>query len=125
MNLLLDTHVLLWAAGAPERRSIATQNLLDDTSHNVFFSVASIWEITIKHGLQRDDFKIDPRLLRRGLLDNGYNELDISSEHCLKSFDKRGECISQSCPLFKREPGQLKDRHALHALKTPGSLTGF
>ena len=35
----------------------------------------------IKRGLGRDDFKVDPRLLRRGLLDNGYSELPISSEH--------------------------------------------
>jgi PIN domain nuclease of toxin-antitoxin system len=37
--------------------------------------------VVIKRGLGRDDFKVDPRLLRRGLLDNGYSELPISSEH--------------------------------------------
>lgn len=41
----------------------------------------SLWEVVIKRGLGRDDFKVDPRLLRRGLLDNGYSELPISSEH--------------------------------------------
>jgi PIN domain nuclease of toxin-antitoxin system len=43
--------------------------------------VSSLWEVVIKRGLGRDDFKVDPRLLRRGLLDNGYSELPISSEH--------------------------------------------
>jgi PIN domain nuclease of toxin-antitoxin system len=41
----------------------------------------SLWEVVIKRGLGRDDFKVDPRLLRRGLLDNGYSELPIGSQH--------------------------------------------
>jgi PIN domain nuclease of toxin-antitoxin system len=40
-----------------------------------------LWEITIKSGLGRPDFQVDARLLRRGLLDNGYSELSIASEH--------------------------------------------
>jgi len=39
--------------------------------------------VTIKRALGRDDFEVDPHLLRRGLLDNGYGELPISSEHAL------------------------------------------
>ena len=49
--------------------------------NELIFSTASLWEVVIKRGLGRDDFKVDPRLLRRGLLDNGYSELPISSEH--------------------------------------------
>jgi len=37
--------------------------------------------VAIKHGLGRDDFKVDTRLLRRGLLDNGYSEVPILSDH--------------------------------------------
>ncbi|MCK9513855.1 MAG: type II toxin-antitoxin system VapC family toxin [Pigmentiphaga sp.] len=37
--------------------------------------------MTIKLGLGRADFQVDPRLLRRGLLDNHYEELVITSEH--------------------------------------------
>ena len=47
------------------------------------FSVGSLWEVAIKRGLCRTDFTVDPRLLRRGLLDNNYNELVISGEHAL------------------------------------------
>jgi len=38
-------------------------------------------KVVIKRGLGRADFKVDARLLRRGLLDNGYSELPIGSEH--------------------------------------------
>ena len=81
MKLLLDTHLLLWAAGRPERLSDAARELLEADDNELVFSTASLWEIVIKRGLGREDFKVDPRLLRRGLLDNGYSELPIGSEH--------------------------------------------
>ena len=83
MKLLLDTHVLLWAAGQPERLPLAARELLDDPRNEPIFSSASLWEIAIKSGLGRDDFQVNARLLRRGLLDNGYGELPISSEHAV------------------------------------------
>lgn len=81
MKLLLDTHVLLWAAGGSVRDEAAS--LVNDPANELIFSAASIWEITIKNGLGRDDFRVDPNLLRRGLLDNGYVELPITGAHAL------------------------------------------
>lgn len=81
MKFLLDTHLLLWAAGEPRRLSKAARHLIDAEGSELIFSAASLWEIVIKRGLGREDFKVDARLLRRGLLDNGYSELPIASEH--------------------------------------------
>ena len=83
MKLLLDTQLLLWAAGNPERLPGAARRLLDDPQNEPIFSSASLWEVAIKHGLGRGDFRADTRLLRRGLLDNGYGELPITSEHAV------------------------------------------
>jgi len=83
MKLLLDTHLLLWAAGELERLSEEVRGLLNAKENDLLFSAASLWEITIKSGLGRDDFQVDARLLRRGLLDNGYSELPISSAHAV------------------------------------------
>ena len=83
MKLLLDTHLLLWAAGSPERFPEVALSLLEDPKNELIFSAASLWEITIKRGLGRADFQVDARVLRRGLLDNGYQELPISSEHAV------------------------------------------
>ena len=83
MKLLLDTQILLWAAGQPERLAPATRRLLASPRTELMFSAASLWEIAIKNGLGRHDFKAEPRLLRRGLLDNGYAELPITSEHAV------------------------------------------
>ena len=81
MKLLLDTHLLLWASGSPNRLSAAALKLIKAPANELLFSAASIWEAAIKRGLGRTDFQADPRLLRRGLLDNGYSELPILSHH--------------------------------------------
>ena len=83
MNLLLDTHVLLWAAGNPDRLSETARTLIIDENNTLFFSAASVWEIVIKSGLGRNDFSVDPNLFRRSLQDNGYLELPILSQHVL------------------------------------------
>lgn len=83
MRLLLDTHVLLWAAGEPEKLSEPARRLLLDESNDLFFSSASIWEIVIKRSLGRDDFRIDPYRLRKMLVMNGYTEIAVASDHAL------------------------------------------
>lgn len=81
MKLLLDTHLLLWAAGGSDQMPAEAVRLLNDPANELFFSPASLWEVVIKNGLGRADFKVDPHLLRRGLMDNGYSELSITSVH--------------------------------------------
>ena len=83
MKLLLDTHLLLRAAGDPEKLLSKAKALLEDPENLLLFSPASLWEVTIKASLGRDDFDVDPRMLRRGLLDNGYTELPINSLHAV------------------------------------------
>lgn len=83
MKLLLDTHLLLWAAEDSPRLSPAARALINDPANDLIFSAASLWEIAIKRNLGRDDFKVEPRVLRRGLVDNGYTELPITGEHTL------------------------------------------
>lgn len=95
MKLLLDTHLLLWAAGQPERLSAKARRLINDKGNELLFSAASLWEVAIKRGLGREDFKVDARLLRRGLLDNGYQELPIISGHVV---------AIESLPPIHRDP---------------------
>lgn len=95
MKLLLDTHLLLWAAGEPTRLPGEARSALDNPENELIFSVASLWEVSIKRGLGRADFNADPRLLRRGLLDNGYSELPITSDHVV---------AVDSLPLVHKDP---------------------
>ncbi len=126
MKLLLDTHVLLRAAGQPGRLSTEARALLDDRNNLPVFSAASLWEIAIKRGLGRSDFQVDPRVLRRGLLDNGYEELPILSVHAVSidtlppihkdPFDRllvaqalmEGITLLTSDPLVAQYPGPIR-----------------
>jgi PIN domain nuclease of toxin-antitoxin system len=59
------------------------RRLIEDESGELLFSPPGIWETAIKHGLGRDDFRTDPFVLRYRLLENGYIELPINSEHAI------------------------------------------
>lgn len=129
--LLLDTHLLLWAAGQPERLSAPTRALLEDPRHTLAFSVASLWEVVIKQGLTqegggRDDFRVEPRRLRRGLIDAGYREIAVAGDHALAAarlpplhrdpFDRmllaqadiEGAELVTSDPVLARYPGAVR-----------------
>jgi PIN domain nuclease of toxin-antitoxin system len=95
MKLLLDTHLLLWAAGEPDRLSPEARSLIENPENELLFSAASLWEVAIKCGLGRLDFKVDARLLRRSLLDNGYGELPIRSDHMVRI---------ESLPALHKDP---------------------
>jgi PIN domain nuclease of toxin-antitoxin system len=83
VKLLLDTHLLLWASDRPQRLSEQARRLLNDPDNALVFSIASLWEVAIKQSLNRSDFRADARLLRRGLLDNGYDELPVTGAHAV------------------------------------------
>jgi PIN domain nuclease of toxin-antitoxin system len=81
MRLLLDTHVLLWTIAESRRLSAAARALIGEPDNELTFSSVSLWEVAIKAGRGRDDFRIDVSSLRRSLFDNGYTELPITSAH--------------------------------------------
>jgi len=127
MKALLDTHLLLWAAGAPDRLSAAARDFIEAPENTLLFSPASLWEVAIKRGLGRDDFRVDPHLLRRALIDNGYEELPIGSAHAVATgdlppihkdpFDRmlvaqaliEGVTLLTSDPVVARYPGPVRE----------------
>ena len=110
MKLLLDTHILLWAAGQPEKLSESARSLLTASDNVLFFSAASIWEIVIKRGLGREDFKVNPRRLRKMLIAHGYTELPVTSEHAF---------TVEMLPMLHKDPF---DRLLLAQARTEGML---
>lgn len=70
MNLLLDTHVIIWALTDDERLSDYARNLIYDDNNVIYYSIASIWEIAIKN--YKSPVKCP------------YNELEIDS-YCKKA----------------------------------------
>jgi PIN domain nuclease of toxin-antitoxin system len=87
MRLLIDTHLLLRAAGEPQKLSPAARRLLDDAGNELWFSPASLWEVASKQAAGRADLRVEPRRLRRELLAHGWQELAITSEHAVATAD--------------------------------------
>jgi PIN domain nuclease of toxin-antitoxin system len=87
VSFLLDTHLLLWIAAEPDRLPDDVRAIVDDATIDSYFSVASLWEVTIKTSLNRPDFAVDGRVLRRGLLESGFPELGIDAAHVLGIAD--------------------------------------
>lgn len=83
MRFLLDTHLLIWAADAPEKLSDKADQLINDTDNELWFSVASLWEIAIKYALGRAGFQHSPSVMRSALRANGYGELEVTGDHAL------------------------------------------
>ena len=84
MRLLLDTHVALWAVSDDPRLSDIARKLIADRANEIFVSVATLWEISIKFGLGRDRVNAMPigsDTARAYFLSAGYKLLDISSAH--------------------------------------------
>lgn len=52
MNILLDTHIALWALSDDQRLSATARTLILDDSNRIFTSVASMWEVAIKKALK-------------------------------------------------------------------------
>ena len=81
MRLLLDTHLLLWAAARSARLPREARELLEDDSNDVYYSAASIWEIAIRSSLRRKDFRIDLVQLLATLPEMGLVELPVTATH--------------------------------------------
>lgn len=87
MNLLLDTHVALWAITDSPRLPLKARALIDSPKTNVWISTASIWEIAIKYSLGRGDMPISGQDALRYFSESGYRQLPIEAEHAVAIED--------------------------------------
>lgn len=85
--LLLDTHLVLWAAGEPERLPAKARALMADPGHALAFSAVAVWEVAIKAARGRPGFAVRPGRFRRLLLAAGYREIAVSGEHAVAVAD--------------------------------------
>lgn len=87
MNLLLDTHVALWAITDSPKLPQKARELIQSPKTTVWISVASLWEIAIKHSLGRGDMPVSGKEAEQYFRDSGYRILSIESEHAIAVED--------------------------------------
>lgn len=81
MKLLLDTHILLWFLMNPEKLPETAMELLQQENIEIFYSTASIWEVTIKHMAKPEGMKISGRELADMCRQAGFSKMNITDEH--------------------------------------------
>ncbi len=84
MNLLLDTHILLWAILDDSRLSKTARRFIEDAGNKVYFSVISPWKVQIKHQLHPDDLTLDGKQLAAFCREAGYLALPLKLPHIYK-----------------------------------------
>jgi len=77
-QLLLDTHVVLWAFASPERLSATVRRAVEDPRNTVLVSAATVWEVEIKRALGKLDA---PAGFAAHCLERGFEPLDITFDH--------------------------------------------
>lgn len=87
MNLLLDTHVALWAITDSPRLSTRARELIVAPRSSIWVSAATVWEITIKHSLGRGDMPVSGQDALRYFRESGYRLLAIEAEHAAAIAD--------------------------------------
>lgn len=81
MRALLDTHIALWALEGSDRLPALACEILLDPGSQVFYSVASVWEVAIKHAAHPDRMLTDAARFDAGCQSAGYSKLPIDSRH--------------------------------------------
>lgn len=82
MNILIDTHILLWVLSNPSRLNQQQQLLILSQENNIFLSQISLVEITIKLKLGKlDIYNLTIEDIIQQCLANGLEILPIKNAH--------------------------------------------
>lgn len=81
MNILLDTHVALWAITDNPKLSQKARELILSPRNTVWVSAANVWEIAIKYALGRGDMPVSGKDALRYFQESGYRFLAVEAEH--------------------------------------------
>lgn len=81
MNLLLDTHILIWALNDDPRLPKKARKLIIDKENMVYYSVVSIWEVSIKHAIHPDNVEFTGEELARFCEKAGFLPVEMRDRH--------------------------------------------
>jgi PIN domain nuclease of toxin-antitoxin system len=95
VNVLLDTHIALWAIADSPRLPQTARALILAQTNTIYVSIASIWEIGIKHSLRRGDMPVSGETALHYFRDAGYRILPIEAEHAV---------AVEALPLHHQDP---------------------
>lgn len=101
MKILLDTHIALWALTDTAKLSEEVIQMLESEKNEVYYSIASIWEIAIKHKIRPEQMPISEEEFARLCEKTGFTQLPIEPEHIflLKTLTRPVEAPKHNDPF--------------------------
>lgn len=83
MKYLLDSHILIWALFADEKLSYEAYTVINNLKNEIYYSVASVWEVGIKHSKSPEKMPISSQLLADSCETADMLSLPITKEHAI------------------------------------------
>lgn len=110
MRILLDTHIALWAIADTSKLPREVIKLLENESNEVFYSVASVWEIAIKHIIKPENMPVSEEEFVRLCEDTGFTRLPIETGHIflLKTLSRPSDAPKHNDPFDRMLISQAK-----------------
>lgn len=110
MNVLLDTHIILWAIAGDPNLPKDAHDMISLGENNIFYSMASVWEVTIKHMIHPEDMPISGRQFSEYCRRAGYKRLDLCEDHvfALESLHRSENAPKHNDPFDRIMIAQAK-----------------
>ena len=110
MKLLLDTHIALWAVADTAKLPKEVFGLLEAESNQVFYSVASVWEVAIKSKIRPDNMPISEETFVKLCEAAGFTCLPVKAEHVfwIKTLERPADAPKHNDPFDRMLLAQAK-----------------
>ena len=83
MNILLDTHILIWALNEDSRLPERARELILDENNAVYYSSVSVWEISIKHANHPETVEFTGKELAQYCQEAGFLSIEMRDKHVI------------------------------------------
>ncbi len=126
MNVLLDTHIAIWAVMDSGKLDEKLTGILEDVDNNIFYSTASVWEIAIKHLIHPDQMPVTEEEFVSLCNATGFQQLDIKNNHIftVKSLKRDSNAPTHNDPFDRLLISQAKSEN-LTFITHDGLLKGY
>lgn len=103
MNLLLDTHILIWTLNEDPRLSAKAKELILNPNHVVYYSSVSIWEIAIKPALRPDSIEFKGKKLSEYCEEAGFLPMEMRNRHvfALETLKRLEDAPKHQDPFYR------------------------
>lgn len=81
MNILLDTHIAIWAISNHANLSQKARELISDPGNTIYFSAVSVWEVLLKHDSPKNNLTLTPKQFIEYCEESGYYQLYMTAKH--------------------------------------------